>query len=38
MQKIWRAHGLAPRRLRVFKLSRDQQFAAKLRDVVGALC
>ncbi len=29
VQKIWRAHGLAPHRLRVFKLSRDPQFAAK---------
>src|SRR5208283_5095161 len=35
VQKIWRVHGLAPHRLRVFKLSRDPQFAAKLRDVVG---
>jgi len=35
MQKIWRVHGLAPHRLRTFKLSRDPQFAAKLRDVVG---
>ena len=35
VQKIWRAHGLAPHRLPVFKLSRDPQFAAKLRDVVG---
>ncbi len=35
VQKIWRAHGLAPHRLRVFKLSRDPQFAAKVRDVVG---
>ena len=35
VQKIWRIHGLAPHRLRVFKLSRDPQFAAKLRDVVG---
>jgi transposase len=35
VQKIWRAHGLAPHRLRTFKLSRDPQFAAKLRDVVG---
>jgi hypothetical protein len=29
VQKIWRAHGLAPHRLRTFKLSRDPQFAAK---------
>ncbi len=35
VQKIWRAHGLAPHRRRTFKLSRDPQFAAKLRDVVG---
>ena len=35
VQKIWRAHGLAPHRLRVFKLSRDPQFAVKVRDVVG---
>src|SRR5215831_18374447 len=35
VQKIWRAHGLAPHRLRVFKLSRDPQFTDKLRDVVG---
>ena len=35
VQKIWRAHGLAPHRLQVFKLSRDPQFAARLRDVVG---
>jgi hypothetical protein len=35
VQKIWRAHGLAPHRLRIFKLSRDPQFAAKVHDVVG---
>jgi transposase len=35
VQKIWRAHGLAPHRLRTFKLSRDPQFAAKVRDIVG---
>ena len=34
VQKIWRAHGLAPHRLRIFKLSRDPQFAAKVHDVV----
>src|SRR5512132_3998288 len=33
VQKIWRAHGLAPHRLRTFKLSRDPQFASKVRDV-----
>ena len=35
VQKIWRAHGLEPHRLRTFKLSRDPEFAAKVRDVVG---
>ena len=35
VQKIWRAHGLAPHRLRTFKLSRDPQFAAKVHDVIG---
>ncbi len=35
VQKIWHAHGLAPHRLRTFKLSRDPQFASKVRDVVG---
>jgi hypothetical protein len=35
VQKIWRAHGLAPHRLRTFKLSRDPEFAAKVQDVVG---
>ena len=33
VQRIWRAHGLQPPRLRQCKLSRDPQFAAKLRDV-----
>ena len=35
VQRIWRAHGLAPHRFRRFKLSNDPQFAAKLKDVVG---
>ncbi len=35
VQKIWRAHGLAPHRLRTFELSRDPLFAAKIRDVIG---
>ena len=35
VQRIWRAHGLAPHRVRQFKLSNDPQFVAKLRDVVG---
>jgi len=35
VQRIWKAHGLAPHRLRRFKLSRDPDFVPKLRDVVG---
>jgi transposase len=33
--RIWRAHKLRPHRVRTFKLSKDPQFAAKLRDIVG---
>ncbi len=35
VQRIWRAHGLQPHRVRQFKLSNYPQFAAKLRDIVG---
>ena len=35
VQRIWKAHGLAPHRFRRFKLSNDPLFAAKLRDVIG---
>jgi len=35
VQRIWRAHGLAPHRVRAFKLSTDPEFVTKLRDVVG---
>jgi transposase len=35
IQRIWRAHGLAPQRLRTFKLSNDPKFTAKVRDIVG---
>ena len=35
VQKIWRDHGLAPHRWRVFKLSKDPAFAEKLPDIVG---
>jgi len=34
VQRIWRAHGLQPHRVRRFKLSNDPKFTAKLRDVV----
>jgi len=35
VQRIWKAHGLAPHRIRTFKLSNDPKFAAKVRDIVG---
>ena len=35
VQRIRRAHGLAPHRVRQFKVSADPQFLAKLRYVVG---
>jgi transposase len=35
VQRIWRAHGLRPHRVRQFKLSNDPLFVEKLRDVVG---
>jgi hypothetical protein len=35
VQRIWRAHGLAPHRLRPFKLSNDPDFVPKLREIVG---
>lgn len=33
--RIWRSHGLKPHRVNWFKVSRDPEFVAKLRDVVG---
>src|ERR1700730_9999536 len=35
VQRIWRAHGLQPHRVRQFKLSNDPRFVDKLREVVG---
>jgi len=35
IQRIWKAHGLQPHRVRTFKLSRDPRFVEKLHDVVG---
>ena len=35
VQRIWKAHGLQPHRIRSFKRSNDPEFAAKLRDIVG---
>ena len=33
--RIWKAFGLQPHRAEIFKLSKDPQFVAKVRDVVG---
>jgi transposase len=35
VQRIWRAHGLQPHRVKQFKLSNDPRFVDKLRDIVG---
>jgi transposase len=35
IQRIWKAHKLAPHRLRTFKRSNDPAFAAKVEDIVG---
>ena len=35
VQRIWKAHGLAPHRWRAFKLSKDPAFTEKLHDIVG---
>jgi hypothetical protein len=35
VQRIWRAHGFQPHRVKQFKLSTDPQFIDKLRDIVG---
>src|SRR3954466_5432234 len=35
IHRIWNAFGLQPHRAETFKLSKDPQFVAKVRDVVG---
>ena len=35
VQRVWRAHGLKPHRVRTFKVSRDPKFVEKLEDIVG---
>jgi len=35
VHRIWKAFGVQPHRAESFKLSRDPQFVAKVRDVVG---
>ena len=35
IQRIWSRHGLKPHLMETFKVSRDRNFAAKVKDVVG---
>lgn len=35
VQRVWKAHGLQPHRVRSFKLSSDPNFAEKVIDIVG---
>jgi transposase len=35
IQRIWSKHGLKPHRIETFKISRDRNFAAKVKDGVG---
>jgi transposase len=35
VQRIWKAHGLTPHRMKTFKLSKDPKFLEKFSDVVG---
>ncbi len=35
VQRIWKAHGLKPHRVKHFKVSRDPKFVEKLEDIVG---
>lgn len=35
VQRVWKAHGLKPHRVRTFKLSRDRHFVEKMQDIVG---
>lgn len=35
VRRIWKAHGLKPHRVKIFKLSNDPRFAEKLETIVG---
>ncbi len=35
VQRVWKAHGLQPHRIRSFKLSNDPNFVEKVIDIVG---
>ena len=34
VQRIWKAHGLKPHLVKTFKLSNDEHFVEKVRDIV----
>lgn len=35
VQRVWKANGLKPHRVKTFKLSNDKQFVEKMQDIVG---
>lgn len=35
VQRVWKANGLKPHRVKTFKLSNDKQFIEKMTDIVG---
>lgn len=35
VHKVWKAHGLKPHLVETFKVSRDPEFVAKVKDIVG---
>ena len=35
VQRVWKANGLKPHRVKTFKLSKDKHFVQKVQDVVG---
>ena len=35
VQRVWKANGLKPHRVKTFKVSNDKQFVEKMQDIVG---
>ena len=35
VERVWKAHGLKPHRVKSFKVSNDKQFVQKMQDIVG---
>jgi hypothetical protein len=35
VQRIWKEYGLKPHLVRTFKVSKDPDFASKVRDITG---